>query len=102
MLYYLSQHLVKMAADTPWEPFVSFLRLFQYITFRSGGAAITALMLSWWVGPKMSTWLKRLKFGQNYQDRAEEAGGLVDRVNSKTVTPTIGGILVVTFIVLNV
>jgi len=99
MLYYLSQHLVKMAADTPWEPFVSFLRLFQYITFRSGGAAITALILSWWVGPKMITWLKRLKFGQNYQDRAEEAGGLVARVNSKKGTPTMGGILIVTVMV---
>ena len=95
MLYYLSQYLLKIAADTAWEPFVSFLRLFKYITFRSGGAAVTALVLSWWLGPKMISWLKRVKFGQNYQDKAEEAGGLIARVNSKKGTPTMGGILIV-------
>ncbi|HEY0457237.1 MAG TPA: phospho-N-acetylmuramoyl-pentapeptide-transferase [Verrucomicrobiae bacterium] len=79
-----------------WEHSVSFLRLFHYITFRSAGAAITALLLSWFFGPKIIAWLKRLKFGQQYADKAEEAGGAMGRVISKKGTPTMGGILVIT------
>src|SRR5438552_8086566 len=99
MLYPLSQYLLKIAAGTSWEDPLSFLRLCRYITFRSGGAAVTALACSWWLGPKMIAWLKRVKFGQNYQDKAEEAGGLSARVNSKKGTPTMGGILIVTVMV---
>ncbi len=74
---------------------LSALRLFRYITVRSAGAAVTALILSWWLGPKIIHWLKQLKFGQNYADKAEEAGGLGARVLSKKGTPTMGGILMV-------
>src|SRR5947209_10538576 len=95
MLYSLSQYLLKLAGGTTWEEPLSFLRLFRYITFRSGGAAVTALVLSWWLGPKMILWLKRVKFGQNYSDKAEEAGGLSARVASKKGTPTMGGFLIV-------
>lgn len=96
MLYYLSQLILKASAKTPWEDPLSFLRLFRYITVRSAGAAITALILSWWLGPKIIAWLKRVKFGQHYADKAEEAGGLSARVVSKQGTPTMGGILIVT------
>jgi phospho-N-acetylmuramoyl-pentapeptide-transferase len=99
MLFTVSQYLLKIAAGTSWEDPLSFLRLFRYITFRSGGAAVTALAFSWWLGPKLITWLKRVKFGQNYQDKAEETGGLTARVNSKKGTPTMGGILIVTVMV---
>jgi len=99
MLYSLSQYLLKLSVGTPWENPLSFLRLFRYITFRSGGAVVTALIFSWWLGPKLIAWLKRVKFGQNYQDKAEEAGGLSARVNSKKGTPTMGGILIVTVMV---
>src|ERR1051325_6515508 len=96
MLYYLSQELLTSAAGTAWETRLSALRLFRYITFRSAGAAVTALALSWWLGPWIIAWLKRVKFGQNYADKAEEAGGLMARVASKRGTPTMGGILIVT------
>ena len=99
MLYTLSQYLLKIVAGTVWEDPLSFLRLFRYITFRSGGAAITALVLSWWLGPKLIVWLKRVKFGQNYSDKAEEAGGLSARVVSKKGTPTMGGFLIVVVLV---
>src|SRR3954462_9857787 len=96
MFYYLSNSLLKWSAGTPWADRLSFLRLFRYITFRSAGAAVTALLLSWWLGPRIITWLKQVKFGQQYSDKAEEAGGLIARVMSKKGTPTMGGILVVT------
>jgi phospho-N-acetylmuramoyl-pentapeptide-transferase len=95
MLYYLSQKLLDWSAGTPWADHLSALRLFRYITVRSAGAAITALILSWWLGPKIIRWLKQLKFGQDYADKAEEAGGLGARVLSKRGTPTMGGILIV-------
>ncbi|SPE53383.1 phospho-N-acetylmuramoyl-pentapeptide transferase [Verrucomicrobia bacterium] len=95
MLYYLSQTLLDRAAGTPWAERLSFLRLFHYITFRGAGAAVTALVLSWLLGPSVVVWLKQLKFGQDYADKAEEAGGLASRIRSKRGTPTMGGILIV-------
>ncbi len=94
MFYYLSQYLLKVSENTAWHEELSFLRLFRYISFRGAGALITALALSLWLGPKVIAWLKRLKFGQDYVDKAEEAGGLGARL-SKRGTPTMGGILVV-------
>jgi phospho-N-acetylmuramoyl-pentapeptide-transferase len=95
MLYYLSQWLLDKSAGSPWADRLSALRLFKYITFRSAGAAVTALIISWWLGPKVIRWLKELKFGQNYLDKAETAGGIAARLLSKKGTPTMGGILIV-------
>jgi phospho-N-acetylmuramoyl-pentapeptide-transferase len=95
MFYYLSQKALDWAARNGWAEQFSPLRLFRYITFRSAGAAITALLLSWWLGPKVIRWLKQLKFGQEYSDKAEETGGLGARVLSKKGTPTMGGILII-------
>ena len=99
MLYYLSQQILDWSHGTAWESRLSFLRLFRYITVRSAGAAITALLLSWWLGPKIIHWLKTLKFGQDYKDKAEEVGGLAARVLSKKGTPTMGGVLIVAVLV---
>ena len=99
MFYYLSQYLLGLSAGTEWADRLSSLRLFRYITFRSAGAALTALALSWWLGPAVIAWLRRLKFGQEYADKAEAGGGLAARILSKKGTPTMGGILIV--VVLN-
>jgi phospho-N-acetylmuramoyl-pentapeptide-transferase len=96
MLYYLSKYLLKHLKDTAWEDSLSFLRVFQYITFRSAGAAVTALLLSLWLGPKLIRWLKHLRFGQDYMDKAEETARIGTRFISKKGTPTMGGILIVT------
>jgi phospho-N-acetylmuramoyl-pentapeptide-transferase len=98
MFYYLSQHLLDWSHGTAWEGRLTWLRLFHYITVRSAGAAVTALILSWSFGPGIIHWLKQLRFGQEYQDKAEEAGGLAARVLSKKGTPTMGGILIVTIL----
>jgi len=97
MFYYLSQ-VPQRLADIGYAGYadgLSFLRVFQYITFRTAGAAVTALLLCWWIGPKIIALLKRLKFGQEYSDKAEEAGGLEARLLSKKGTPSMGGIMVV-------
>ena len=95
MIYYFAQWLQEQAAGTEWADSLSPLRVFRYISVRSAGAALTALLLSLWLGPRMIAWLQRLKFGQNYQDRAEEQGDLKARVLSKKGTPTMGGLLIV-------
>ncbi len=95
MIYYFAQWLQERAAGTEWADLLSPLRVFRYITVRSAGAALSALLLSLWLGPAMIRWLQRLKFGQNYQDRAEEQGDLKARVLSKKGTPTMGGLLIV-------
>ncbi|HNQ74245.1 MAG TPA: phospho-N-acetylmuramoyl-pentapeptide-transferase [Verrucomicrobiota bacterium] len=95
MLFYLSQAIMTWAEGSDHAASVSFLRLFRYITFRSAGAAVTALLLSWWLGPKVIARLKQLKFGQEYKDLADQSGAFETRVLSKKGTPTMGGILIV-------
>ena len=95
MFYYLSIYLMGWAKTAGYEDLFSSLRVFRYITFRSAGAAITALFLSLWLGPKLIAWLKALKFGQDYVDKAEEGGDLKARLLSKKGTPTMGGVLIV-------
>ena len=95
MIYYLAHYLQEQAAGTEWADPLSALRVFRYISVRSAGAALTALLLSLWLGPRMIAWLKELKFGQNYQDRAEEQGDLKARILSKKGTPTMGGLMIV-------
>ena len=60
MFYYLSHYLRARAEGTDWAEWLSALRVFDYITFRSAGAAVTALVFSWWLGPSVIAWLKRL------------------------------------------
>ena len=97
MFYYLSQ-LPQSLVDygySEWGDWLSFLRVFQYITFRAAGASITALLICWLLGPKIINLLKRLKFSQEYEDKAEVAGGLNARILSKKGTPSMGGIMIV-------
>jgi len=98
MLYYLVQWIQDATANTEWADRLSALRVFRYITVRSAGAAITALLLSLWMGPKVIRWLKRLKFGQDYDDKAQQAGTKDTEFFSKRGTPTMGGILIVTVV----
>jgi phospho-N-acetylmuramoyl-pentapeptide-transferase len=99
MLYLLSQHILDWAHGSEWESRLAFLRLFKYITVRSAGAAITSLLLCWWLGPGVIRWLKAQRFGQEYADKAQEAG--VKHVVDKKGTPTMGGILIVLSLVLS-
>ena len=37
---------------------IAFFNLFRYLTFRTGGAILTALILSFWLGQPIIDWLK--------------------------------------------
>lgn len=95
MIYYLSQFILDASRGTEWEDLASPLNVFRYITVRTAGAALTSFLLSLWLGPKILAWLKQLKFGQDYSDKAEEGGDLKARLLSKKGTPTMGGLMIV-------
>ena len=95
MIYYLSQFILDASQGTDWEDLASPLNVFRYITVRTEAAALTSFLLSLWLGPKIIHWLKQLKFGQDYSDKAEEGGDLKARLLSKKGTPTMGGLLIV-------
>lgn len=63
--------------------------LFRYISFRTGGAIITALILSFIIGPRMILWLKSLQgAGQPIRDDGPETHF------KKAGTPTMGGLMI--------
>jgi len=66
------------------------LNLFRYITFRSGGAVVTALVISFVCGGPMIAWLKSKQGdGQPIRDDGPESHLL-----RKKGTPTMGGFLI--------
>lgn len=64
------------------------LRVFQYLTFRSILAALTALLVGLFCGPLMIRWLRSLQVGQMIRDDGPQTH------LSKAGTPTMGGILI--------
>jgi phospho-N-acetylmuramoyl-pentapeptide-transferase len=64
--------------------------LLRYITFRSGGAVVTALLISFISGPRIIAWLKS-KQGEGQPIRADGPQGHLIR---KKGTPTMGGFLI--------
>ena len=64
--------------------------LFRYITFRTGGATITALIISLLCGPAFIRWLKTHQAdGQPIRDDGPES-----HLITKIGTPTMGGLLI--------
>jgi phospho-N-acetylmuramoyl-pentapeptide-transferase len=74
-------------------PGLSALNVFRYITFRSAYAAITALLVCFVLGPPMIEWLRRVRLGQRIRAEGPQAH------LAKAGTPTMGGLLIVTAIV---
>ncbi|KLN60497.1 phospho-N-acetylmuramoyl-pentapeptide-transferase [Kiloniella spongiae] len=68
----------------------SLFNVFRYITFRSGGAVLTALLISFIFGPKIIRWLK-IKQGEGQPIRDD---GPESHLLTKKGTPTMGGALI--------
>lgn len=79
MLYWLTQLL-----QTKYHAF----RVFQYLTFRSILASLTALLVALICGPKMIRWLSKLQIGQMIRDDGPQSH------LKKSGTPTMGGVLI--------
>jgi phospho-N-acetylmuramoyl-pentapeptide-transferase len=67
------------------------LRELRYITVRTLLAAGTAAVIGFIIGPWLIGRLRRLKFGQNYDD--DRTGDLAQRFDKKNV-PTMGGLII--------
>ena len=64
--------------------------LFRYLTFRTGGAVVTALAISFVLGPPIIRWLKaKQREGQPIRSDGPESHLL-----TKKGTPTMGGVLI--------
>ncbi len=64
--------------------------VFQYITFRAAAAAITALLISFFVGPMIIKRLKNRQIGEQAKTELREVG----LHSGKAGTPTMGGLIV--------
>jgi phospho-N-acetylmuramoyl-pentapeptide-transferase len=69
---------------------LEFFRLFGYLTVRAGAAVVTALVIAFWINPKLIRWLK-IKQGKGQPIRAD---GPARHIVEKAGTPTMGGLLI--------
>ena len=88
MLYYLSLFFIQD---------FSYLNIFKYITFRSGGALLTSLVLSFLFAPAIINWLKK-----NQKNKKTIREDLPNKhLIKKRGTPTMGGLLILISFVLS-
>ena len=73
----------------PYADQFQLFNLFRYLTFRSGGAVMTALIISFLIGPWVIRWLKAKQHGgQPIREDGPESHLL-----TKKGTPTMGGLM---------
>src|SRR5262245_48833533 len=71
-----------------WPP-LRVLNVFQYITFRTAYASITALLISLVLGPWLIARLREFQIGQHIREEGPKSH------QKKAGTPTMGGLLIV-------
>jgi phospho-N-acetylmuramoyl-pentapeptide-transferase len=81
MLY----HFLVPLSDT-----FQFFNIFRYLTFRTGGAIMTALVIAFVIGPSLIRWLK-VKQGKGQPIRED---GPQRHILEKKGTPTMGGLMI--------
>jgi len=72
-----------------WSAF----NVFRYITFRTAMAIITAMIVSFLLGPRLIESLRRFQIGQEIREEGPKSH------QSKRGTPTMGGILIIASVV---
>jgi len=71
--------------------------IFKYLTLRSGGAILTALLISFIIGPSLIRWLKsKQKYGQPIRTDGPE-----QHLLTKQGTPTMGGVMILLSVTLS-
>jgi phospho-N-acetylmuramoyl-pentapeptide-transferase len=73
----------------PLRDSFSGFNVFRYITFRSAGAVLTALFVSFLLAPTVIAWLRKLKVGQHVRTDGPQTH------LTKQGTPTMGGVLII-------
>lgn len=78
------------------QPYFSFFRLFEYLSFRAIVSILTALAISLWIGPILIRRLQVLQIGQVVRNDGPESHF------SKRGTPTMGGVMILSAIIITV
>ena len=95
MIYYFLYELLYVHfKDKDWY-LVKALNVFQYVTFRTAYATITALLISLFFGGKLIEALKQWNVGQQIREEGPQAHQV------KRGTPTMGGVLIVGSVVIS-
>ncbi len=89
MLYYLFDYINKIFDPPGFD-------VFRFLTFRSALAAITALLISFYFGPKIITRLKKYQVDQPIREDGPQSHKM------KAGTPTMGGLIILISVVLPV
>lgn len=66
-----------------------FLRIFGYVSFRAVLAALTALVITLFIGPRFFKFLQNINFKENIRDDGPQSH------HGKAGTPTMGGLLII-------
>ena len=89
MLYYLFEYINEIYAPPGFG-------IFKFLSFRSSLAAITALFLAFYVGPKIIAFLRKKQIGETVRELGPQTHKL------KEGTPTMGGVIIILSIVVPV
>jgi phospho-N-acetylmuramoyl-pentapeptide-transferase len=91
MIYYIFYEWLyrSLSAGQQESYFVKALNVFQYVTFRTAYATITALLISLVFGGRVIRALRELKVGQQIREEGPQAH------IAKRGTPTMGGVLII-------
>jgi len=81
LLYYLAEFINKKFAPPGFE-------IFRFQTWRAAISAITAMIISFWIGPKIIRYLKKKNAGEEIRSDGPQTH------HSKAGTTTMGGIIV--------
>lgn len=95
MFYYLLYELIYgHFKDQDWY-LVKALNVFQYVTFRTAYASVTAMLISLLFGRKVINGLKKWNIGQQIREEGPQAH------MAKQHTPTMGGVLVIASVIIS-
>lgn len=95
MFYYILYELVfTRFKDQDWY-LVKALNVFQYVTFRTAYASVTAMLISLLFGKRLINGLKKWNIGQQIREEGPQAH------IAKQNTPTMGGLLIIGAVILS-
>src|SRR2546428_12119512 len=94
MIYYIFYELIFNHSNQDWW-LVKGLNVFQYVTFRTAYASVTAMLISLLFGRKLIEGLKRWNIGQQIREEGPQAH------IAKRDTPTMGGLLIIGSVVIS-
>src|SRR5215831_5683895 len=95
MFYYILYDLLfTRYKDQDWY-LVKVLNVFQYVTFRTAYASVTAMLISLLFGKKLINGLKKWNIGQQIREEGPQAH------IAKRDTPTMGGLLIIGSVIIS-